>query len=312
MLYGIAHSSYLDMLPYIEHFENYSDEVTVITSDMEYDASLITFALLWFPEDDFFQRYPNVRVVASIAAGVDSILSCPSLHEDVLVCRNRDPEQASIMSTFAIWHVINHQRNFSLYQQQQHEKCWSRQSMRAPSDVSVGILGLGFMGEKMINDLYTLGFDVAGWRKSQTLLKNTNIKVFSGEEQLSDFLKRTEVLICVLPLTRDTQGILNKNLFDQLKSNAYLIHLGRGGHLHEKDLLEALSVGKLKGASLDVFDEEPLPKNNAFWVHPNIIVTPHIASDIRPEAAVLNMVEEVRRYSAGEAPNNKVEAAIGY
>ena len=312
MLYGIAHSSFLDMLPYLPHFDVYAEEVTVVTSDMEHDPAQITFALLWFPDDDFFERYPNVRVAASIAAGVDSLLACPSLHDDVLVCRNRDSEQASIMSTFAIWHVINHQRNFPLYRQQQQEKCWLRQPMRAPSDVSVGVLGLGFMGEKMVNDLYQLGFDVAGWRKSKTQLENINIPVFSGTNQLGDFVKRTEVLICVLPLTSDTRGILNKALFDQLKPNAYLIHLGRGGHLQAEDLLNSINEGKLQGASLDVFDEEPLPKNNVFWTHPNIIVTPHTASDVRPEAAVLNMVEEVRRYSAGEMPKNKVEAAIGY
>ncbi|GAA0413136.1 glyoxylate/hydroxypyruvate reductase A [Cocleimonas flava] len=312
MLYGIAHSSFLDMSPYMPHFENYADEVTVVTDDIAHDPLLVTFALLWFPDDDFFERYPNVRVVASIAAGVDSIFACPSIHDDVLVCRNRDPEQSSIMSTFAIWNVINHQRNFPLYRQQQLEKCWNRLPMRAPSDVSVGVLGLGFLGEKIVNDLYTLGFDVAGWRKSNTPLNNPEIKVFSGDSALSDFLQRTEVLICVLPLTSDTQGILSKTLFDQLKTNAYLIHLGRGGHLIEQDLLDALDDNTLQGASLDVFEVEPLPQQHAFWEHPSILITPHDASDVRPEAAVLNLIEEVRRYSTGDTPKNKVEASIGY
>lgn len=312
MLYGIAHSSFLDMSPYMPHFEDYADEVSVVSSDMDHDPLLVTFALLWFPDDDFFERYPNVRVVASIAAGVDSIFACPSIHDGILVCRNRDPEQSSIMSTFAIWNVLNHQRNFPLYRQQQQDKCWNRLPMRAPSDVSVGVLGLGFMGEKIVNDLYTLGFDVAGWRKSSVSLNNPDIKVFSGQSELTEFLRRTEVLICVLPITKDTQGILSKPLFDQLKENAYLIHLGRGGHLIEKDLIEALDEGTLKGASLDVFDEEPLPQKSVFWDHPNILVTPHDASDVRPEAAVLNLIEEVRRFSAGDTPKNKVEAAIGY
>lgn len=312
MLYGIAHSNYLDMSPYIPHFEEYADEVSVVTSDMEHDPLKVTFALLWFPDDDFFTRYPNVKVVASIAAGVDSIFACPSLHDGVLVCRNRDPEQSSIMSTFAIWNVINHQRNFPRYRQQQLDKCWQRQPMRAPIEVSVGVLGLGFMGEKIVNDLHTLGFDVAGWRKSPVGINNPDIAVFSGQSGLSDFLKRTEVLICVLPLTKDTQGILCKDLFDQLKDNAYLIHLGRGGHLIEKDLLEALDDNTLQGASLDVFEVEPLPQTSVLWSHPKVLVTPHDASDVRPEAAVLNLVEEVRRHAAGETPKNKVEAAIGY
>lgn len=312
MLYGVAHSSFLDMSAYLTEFEHYADEVTVVTCDQVHDASLVTFALLWFPDDDFFERYPNVRVVASIAAGVDSILSCPSLHDDVIVCRNRDPEQASIMSTFAIWNVINHQRNFAQYRQQQAEKVWQRLPMRAPSEVSVGVLGLGFMGEKMVNDLYALGFDVAGWRKSDTALENQDITVFSGDAQLSAFLQRTEVLVCVLPLTPQTQGILSADLFSHLKPNAYLIHLGRGGHLIGEDLLAALDDGSLIGASLDVFDQEPLPKSSLFWQHPRILVTPHDASDVRPQVAVLNLIEEVQRFSMGEMPKNKVEASIGY
>ncbi|MDO6563186.1 glyoxylate/hydroxypyruvate reductase A [Amphritea sp. 1_MG-2023] len=300
------------MAPYLTEFDRYADEVSVVTCDQAHDASLVTFALLWYPEDDFFDRYPNVRVVASIAAGVDSILACPSIRDDVIVCRNRDAEQASIMSTFAIWNVINHQRCFAQYRQQQEEQVWQRLPMRAPSEVNVGVLGLGFMGEKMVNDLYTLGFDVAGWRKSDKRLDNSEITVFSGDAQLASFLQRTEVLICVLPLTPQTQGILSAELFAQLKPNAYLIQLGRGGHLITDDLLRALDDGSLTGASLDVFDEEPLPSNSPFWQHPRILVTPHDASDVRPQAAVENLVEEVRRFSMGEMPNNKVEPARGY
>jgi len=312
MLYGVVHSSYLDMSCYITEFERYADEVSVVTVDQVHDPLQVTFAMLWFPDDDFFEHYPNVRIVASIAAGVDSILACPSLPDSVVVCRNRDSEQAAIMSTFAIWNVINHQRNFSQYRKQQEEKVWQRLSKRAPNEVSVGVLGLGFMGEKIANDLHALGFDVAGWRKSNTKLANKCIDVFSGENQFSGFLHRTEVLICVLPLTPQTQGILSSDLFSQLKDNAYLIHLGRGGHLIEEDLLTALDSGSVAGASLDVFAEEPLSTNNLFWDHPQVLVTPHDASDVRPQAAVLNLLEEIRRFSIGETPKNRVTHTQGY
>ncbi|MGR0278420.1 2-hydroxyacid dehydrogenase [Marinomonas dokdonensis] len=312
MLYGIAHSSYLDMSTYVACFDQYSDEMTLVSSDQVEDPLAITFALLWFPEDDFFERYPNVRIVASIAAGVDSILACPSLHEGVMVCRNRDPQQAAIMSTFAIWNVINHQRNFAQYRHQQAQKIWQRLPMRAPEEISVGVLGLGFMGEKMAIDLHNLGFDVAGWRKSSAQISDYDIEVFSGEKQLTDFLQRTEVLICVLPLTEQTQGILSAQLFSQLKENAYLIHLGRGGHLVSQDLLVALEEGALAGASIDVFDQEPLPQDSPLWQHPKILVTPHDASDVRPQAAVMNLVQEVRRLNKGEMPNNIVAATQGY
>ncbi|SIT04758.1 2-hydroxyacid dehydrogenase [Neptunomonas antarctica] len=312
MLYGIVHSSQLDMNVYLKCFEDYADEVTVVTEDMPHDPSKITFALLWHPNIDFFERYPNVRLVASIAAGVDNIFACQSIDARVQVCRNRDPEQASIMSTFALWHIINHQRNFPLYLQQQRESRWQSLPMRAPSEVNIGVLGLGFLGEHIANDCQRLGFSVAGWRKHKKDIKNPNVPVYHGANQLSAFLCRTEVLICVLPLTEETRGILNRALFEQLKPNAYLIHIGRGGQLDAKDLLEALDEGFLCGASVDVFEEEPLPQTSPFWKHPNIIVTPHDASDVRPVAAVFNLIEEVRRFSAGIPLMNSIQSNIGY
>lgn len=312
MLYGIVHSTQVDMGLYLKYFDDYNDEVTVVTEDMPHDPLKITFALLWKPDDDFFNRYPNVRLVASVAAGVDNIFSCKSISDKVKVCRNRDPEQASIMSTFSLWHIINHQRNFMLYIKQQQEILWNKLPMRAPSEVNVGVLGLGFLGEHISNDCQRLGFNVAGWRKHDRKIKNPNVKIYYGKEQLHEFLDRTEVLICVLPLTKDTHGILNKSLFDKLKENSYLIHLGRGGQLCINDLFEALDEGTLSGASIDVFDEEPLPKNSLLWTHPKIIITPHDASDVRPAVAVFNLIEEVRRFTSGVPLVNNIEFNIGY
>lgn len=309
---GILHSSYLDMTPYAECFAAQQNKLKVFLSHEVHDPLSITFALLWFPEDDFFERYPNIKVVASVAAGVDSILACPSLPEHVKVCRNRDDQQAAIMSTFAIWHVLNHQRNFPLYREQQANKVWQRQPMRAPSEVSVGVLGMGFMGERIAKDLDHLGFSVAGWRKTNKPLKDSNISVFCGSEELSAFLSRTEVLICVLPLTDETHGILNLKTFQKLKPNGYLVHLGRGGHLVESDLIQALQMGLISGASLDVFAQEPLPITSSLWEHPNLIITPHDASDVRPIAAVKNITNEYLRYIDGQRLQNEVPRSTGY
>lgn len=312
MIYGVAHSRIVDMAPYIDIFQHYSDEVKVFSVDEEHDPDQITFALLWAPVDDFFDVYTNVKIVASIAAGVDNIMSCPSLRSDIKVCRNRDDEQAAIMSTFVIWHVLNHQRNFPLYLEQQHDKKWKRLNMRSPSDISIGVLGLGFLGERIASDLSHLGFPVCGWRKKHKDLSNPNIKVFSGKDSLPDFLNKTEVLICVLPLTNETKNILNINTFRELKPNAYLINLGRGGHLVEEDLFKALDEKTLKGASLDVFNIEPLPKSSLLWTHLNIIITPHVGSDVAANDAVKNIINELRRYHAGNALHNQVEINVGY
>ncbi|WP_417584179.1 2-hydroxyacid dehydrogenase [Nitrincola sp.] len=300
------------MTPYLSHFQPYAGELSVFTQAMPHDPEKISFALLWQPDPDFFERYPNVHLVASIAAGVDNILACPSRPADLLVCRNRDPEQAAIMSTFAIWHLIGHQRNFMTYLEQQRRHQWLRQPMRAPSEVNVGVLGLGFMGERIARDCYALGFNVAGWRKQEKSTACSGVQVFHGEKQLQGFLQRTEVLICVLPLTHETQGILNAWLFQQLLPNAYLIHIGRGAHLNTEDLFNALEQGTLTGASIDVFTDEPLPANSPFWDHPNIIVTPHDASDVRPATAVNNLVDELRCYLQQQPLKNIVQPAIGY
>ena len=312
MIYGVLHSSVLDLSSYEPCFGPFKDEVSVCSTLQVDNPQDITFALLWFPDDDFFIRFPNVTVVASIASGVDSILACPSLHAGVKVCRNRDPEQAALMSTFALWHVINHQRNFALYKDNQKQKNWQRLPMRAPREINVGVLGLGFLGERIANDLCYLGFNVSGWRKSSKNLSNENIAVFSGSNQLSQFLSQTEVLICMLPLTGETQGILNQSLFCQLMPNAYLVHLGRGEHLVEKDLLEALDSGQLSGASLDVFEQEPLPKTSALWEHERLIITPHDASDVRPSVAVSNLLEELRRHLQGVPLKNEILTSTGY
>ncbi|TCK04764.1 2-hydroxyacid dehydrogenase [Marinobacterium mangrovicola] len=312
MQQGILQVKGVDPAPYLESFNRYSDELSLLTSDMPHDPEQITFALLWYPDDDIFDRYPNVKLVASIAAGVDNILACPSLRDDVIVCRNRDPEQASIMSTFALWHIIGHQRNFERYREQQAQHIWKRHPMRAPADINVGILGLGFMGEKIADDCHALGFNVAGWRKSFKTLTNEEIPVFAGTEQLDSFLQRTEVLICVLPLTDETRGILNRDTFSKLQRGGYLVHIGRGDHLVPEDLFAALEDGQLAGAALDVFTPEPLPADSPIWDHPKIFVTPHDASDVRPSAAAANLAEEVERFVRGEAPANQVLKEIGY
>ena len=312
MQYGIVHSRRLDMAPYLECFAPHAQEVRVVTEEMHHDPSRISFALLWEPDDDFFERYPNVRLAASTGAGVDNILACPSITPEVAVCRNRDPEQAAMMSTFALWHLLSHQRGFMTYLAQQRRQEWRSQPARAPGDIPVGVLGMGFMGERIARDCHALGFRVAGWRRRAQPSATPGVEVFAGQEQLQAFLNRTEVLINVLPLTEETRGILNRTLFEQLRPGAYLIQLGRGSHLKEEDLWRALECGQLAGASLDVFDQEPLPAESPLWRDPRIIVTPHDASDVRPSAAVDNLLAELRRLRAGEPLQNEVLPGVGY
>jgi glyoxylate/hydroxypyruvate reductase A len=171
-------------------------------------------------------------------------------------------------------------------------------------------MGLGALGSDAAEKLAALRFDVAGW--SRTSKDIQGIRCYHGGDGLSSFLARTEILVCLLPLTVETQGILNRALFDGLPRGACIINCARGGHLVEGDLLQALEDGQIAGAALDVFEAEPLPDNHPFWTHPRVIVTPHIGAFSLPETAVESVVHNIRRIEAGKPPLNVVDFERGY
>ena len=171
-------------------------------------------------------------------------------------------------------------------------------------------MGLGTLGRDAAEKLVALRFDVAGW--SRTSKEIQGIRCYHSGDGLSSFLGRTQILVCLLPLTVETQGILNKQLFEGLPRGASVINCARGGHLVEPDLLQALEDGQIAAAALDVFEEEPLPKDHPFWSHPRVVVTPHIAAFFSPETAVESVVDNIRRIEAGEPPINTVDFERGY
>jgi glyoxylate/hydroxypyruvate reductase A len=171
-------------------------------------------------------------------------------------------------------------------------------------------MGLGYLGKKTAKTLHALGLKVNGWSTSAKNIENINCYV--GKTEFAAFLQQTDILICMLPLTPATHNILNHHTFSALRKNAYLIHVGRGHHLVEQDLLTALKQGQLCGAVLDVFASEPLPTNHPFWQHPQIRITPHIASVTNPTTAAIQVVENIHRVLGGGEPNNKVDLVKGY
>jgi len=274
------------------------------------DRRDIVFAVTWQHPPGELSRYPNLRCVSSLGAGVDHIVYDPDLPKGVAVTRVVDPALVQSMTEYVVTAVLFHHRRFGRYLAHQSTKKWLPEPSPRLDNARIGILGLGKLGGAAARALVQLGFDVAGW--SRTAKSMPGVESFSGEAQFDQFLARTNILICLLPLTPQTRDILNRDTFSKLQPGAYIINVARGEHLVEEDLLEALDRGLLSGACLDVFRTEPLPAEHPFWTHPKILVTPHIASVTDPESAAVEILENYRRLQSGEALLNQVDRSRGY
>ena len=274
------------------------------------DADDIEFAFCWNHPQGEFKKYKNLKCIASLGAGVDHIMRDPDLPANVPVTRVVEPSMAQSMSEYAVLVILNYCRQFDLYRSDQSQKKWQPRIPLLAADMGIGIMGLGQLGQDAAKKLGHLGFPVTGW--SQTPKEIEGVTCLVGEEAFDDFLSRTRILICMLPLTPKTRGILNHETFYKLPTGAYVINVARGQHLIEKDLLAAVDSGQLDGACLDVFEMEPLPEDHPFWGHPKIIVTPHISSLTYPKAVAPQIVDNYHRMKSGKALLHRVDIKRGY
>lgn len=270
----------------------------------------VEFALIWGPYAREMKQFPNLRAMISLGAGVDHILEQVDRPPNVPVVRLVDPGLKTGMVEYVLYHVLRYHRRMPDYEQQQRKALWIERSQSLPSERRVGILGLGQIGIACAEALSRLGFDVIGW--SRTKKKILNVGCFYGDSSLKAFLGQSNILICLLPLTPETEGILNKVNLGAMPAGSYLINVGRGGHLVEPDLLEALDSGHIAGATLDVFREEPLGRDSPFWHHPNVTVTPHIAALTLPQTAVPVIADIVNKVRAGKKVPGRVDDRRGY
>lgn len=274
----------------------------------------VPLALTWKPAPDSFARYPGLRALCSIGAGVDSLLACPGLPSALDVVRVVDPHQAEMMAGFVAWHVIGHQRRFADYATNQRAATWRRLSPRRPADVPVGLLGYGHMGRRVGAALGALGFPVLAWSRTGTALHEPGDPVvrFHGPAGLDILLSRSEVLVNLLPLTAETSGLLDAGLLRRLRPGGYLVHVGRGEHLVEADLLAAIDDGHLAGAALDVFGHEPLPADHAFWRYPGVFVTPHEACEAGADAVASTLLATAQALRDDRRPPAAIDRGRGY
>jgi glyoxylate/hydroxypyruvate reductase len=269
----------------------------------------IDLALVWRPPPGELARYPNLRAILSLGAGIDGLLVQPGL-PDVPIVRMVDPSLTRTMTEYVVLATLRHHRQFDHFEREQQAGHWSYAFPAQAADRRIGVMGLGVLGGAVARGLTDQGFPVAGWSRAAKRL--SGIESFAGRTGLRAFLARTDILVCLLPLTRDTAGILNAATFAGLPCGAYLINVARGAHLVEDDLIAALDSGQLAGATLDVFLEEPLPQENPLWRHPKVLITPHVASYASPQTAAEGVAANIHRARAGQPLLHQVDRARGY
>jgi glyoxylate/hydroxypyruvate reductase A len=273
-------------------------------------ADEIEFVLTWNHPLGEFNKFKKLKCIASLGAGIDHLLRDPDLPEAVPITRVIQSSMAQFMSEYVILGVLHYCRQFAMYKDDQAVKRWQPRQPILARDIGIGIMGLGQLGADAACKLVQLDFNVAGWSRTPKTIGG--VESYAGDEALDDFLSRSDILICLLPLTPDTRGILNAGIFEKLPAGAYLINVARGAHLVEKDLLAALDAGHLSGACLDVFQTEPLPEDHPFWNHPKIFITPHISSITDPMAVMPQILENYRRMKSGKPLRHVVDINRGY
>lgn len=277
------------------------------------DLSHAHYALLWKPMDDLFSRATNLKALFSGGAGVDHVLTLPGL-PDLPLVRFVDPSLTNRMSEWVVMQCLMHLRQHVAYARQHARKLWSPLNQPEASDLTVGVMGMGVLGTDSARKLKIMGFNVVGWSRTKKSVEG--IETFEGAE-LDAFLGKSDILVGLLPLTPDTKGIFNAQLFAKLRRGGALgapvfINAGRGGSQVEADIIAAIEKGILKGASLDVFETEPLPVSSKLWSMDTVLMTPHTASDSEARALFAHVERQIERFEAGQGLQHLVSRDAGY
>jgi len=274
------------------------------------DPAAIDVALVAAPPQGVLGRFPKLRFIQSLWMGVDGLLADPTLPRGVPLARLLDPGMVAAMSETVLARVLDWHRHLYRYRAQQAGTQWQPLKQFMAADRTVGILGLGALGADAAAKLVALGFRVCGWSRHAKDL--AGVETFFGADGLEAMLKRSEALVCLLPLTAQTRGILDARRLALLPQGACVINVARGAHVVERDLLAALDAGRLAHAYLDVFESEPLAPGHPFWRHPGVSVTPHVAALTEPRTALARVVANLERFARGERPEALVDVAAGY
>jgi glyoxylate/hydroxypyruvate reductase A len=274
------------------------------------DPDAVTYSVLWRPATGSMKPFRNLKAIVSLGAGIDHVLADEQLPTHVPIIRTVGTDLTQRMKEYVALHVLRHHRELPAIQANQARQLWEQIVVPPAPQRRVGVMGLGNLGGVAADLLKQIGFEVRGWSRSPKDLPG--IQCFSGSEGFGAFLEGTEILVCLLPLTESTRGILNADTFNRLKRGASIVNAARGPHLVDSDLLDALNSGQISSATLDVFHVEPLPKTHPFWTNPKITVTPHVASLIDAPTGSKIVAKNIRAFQETGTVADLADAKRGY
>ena len=283
--------------------EIYTDPASAPSHEIE---AILAFRLA----EGIAPRFPELRFVACAGAGADDLLATPDLPPHVPIVRATDPQQGVRMAQYVALMVLRHYRDLSRLEAQQRDQRWNRPPPASENDFPVGVMGFGSIGAPIVDVMSRLGFPVSVWTRTARAIEGA--QAFAGPKGLMPFLARSRVLVCALPLTDETRGLIDNETIRSLPRGAYLINVSRGRVVREADLVAAIDAGHLCGATLDVFETEPLPGDSPLWRHQKILCTPHVAAEPRAEHVAAQFAANLRRARAGEPLVNRVDRTRGY
>jgi len=270
----------------------------------------IDYVIAWKPPAGEIAKYPNLKAILSLGAGIDGITCDPELPRNVPISRLVDRCLTQGMTEYVVYWVLHHHRRMGDYARMMAAQEWDNYIQADTEQTPVGVLGLGELGGDAAKALSALNFDVMGWSRTPKTIDG--VTCLDGADGFHDIVSKSRMLICLLPLTEDTQGILNADTFAGMPEGGVIINCARGGHLVDDDLIAALDSGQLSGAVLDVFHTEPPDMDHRFWSHPKVVMTPHMASLTVPQSAARYMAENIRRVERGDPPLNLIDLNKGY
>lgn len=273
------------------------------------DPAQVRFLAAWNPAPDFLAQFPNLEMLFCVGAGVDQ-LPLQSLPPQVRVVRMIEPGITVAMAEYVATACLILHRDLPHFLAEQRAGRWSYAPPLLASERCVGVMGLGELGQASLAMLKPLGFTLSGWSRSAHWIDG--VTCFAGSEGFDAFLSQTDILVCLLPLTAQTRGILCRETFEKMPRGAAVVNVGRGGHVIAQDLIDALDNGQLRAAMLDVTEPEPLPAGHAFYSHPAIFLTPHVAAETRADTAGNVLADNIERILAGLAPLGEVDRTRGY
>ncbi|SEG85592.1 2-hydroxyacid dehydrogenase [Marinobacterium lutimaris] len=284
-------------------------EVRICTPEQVEDPESVHYVLAWKPPHGFFASYRNLKLLVNLGAGVDSLVNRDDLPA-VPITRISDPDMGRMMASYVLFAVLRYARDIPAFEKAQREHRWHYLHPRLPSSTRVGVLGLGELGAYAANELARQGFDVRGWSRSPKQLEN--LTCVNGMDNLDGFIASSDILVVMLPLTPQTQGLLNAERLALLPEGSCFINVSRGAIVDQQALTAALASGRIGAATLDVFDREPLPPEDPLWAMENVLITPHLASVAIPASAAQQIADNIRRLEQGESILHQVDPGRGY